>query len=80
MPTSRSPHSSAAVSENPVIGNVWPPDVVVGWLEAALAEPLELPEPAAGVDVVAAAKTTIVPCMNGWILQMKANVPGWVKV
>jgi hypothetical protein len=28
-----------------------------------------------GVDVVVDARTTIVPCMNGWIVQKYENVP-----
>ena len=44
------------------------------------AEPLEEPELPPGEEPLEPPTTTTVPCMNGWILQMYANVPAWPKV
>jgi hypothetical protein len=71
---------------NPVLGRVGPSDAVVvapGVVVVAVVEvvgAVAAEVPVLDADVVVAARTTMVPCMNGWIWQKYVNVPGVVNV
>lgn len=85
-PSSAAAETSVRTRLIPVAASVWPPPVLPLAPDAVPEEPLELPLAAVvpdpelppvvvGVVELAAPTTTIVPCMNGWILQKYENVP-----
>jgi hypothetical protein len=73
----------SVVAEDPVVGVLvevpeppGDPDPLVDPVGADDPVPLPEPDPLPLVDPW----TTTVPCMNGWIAQMYANVPAFVNV
>jgi hypothetical protein len=84
-PARASPEKAVAPRSSPVTGSVGPLAVAVdavGELVVpgeVLAAVVGVPAAVVGV-LTAAARTTIVPCMNGWMEQKYVTVPACVKV
>ena len=92
-PASRTPASSVPVAVNPVIGScpavlvdddavvdVGVVDVGVVDVGVVVVGVVVVGVVVVGVVDVAFARTTTVPCMNGWIEQIYVNVPAVVNV
>lgn len=84
-PARASPERAVAPRSSPVTGSVGPLAVEVDAV-GELVVPVGLVTAVAGVPaavvgvLTAAARTTIVPCMNGWMVQKYVIVPARVKV